>query len=290
MTFKKQNVLTLLVFLIGSIGVSQISHPKASPFSKVEQEIGLSKVTVEYSRPAVRGRKIFGESGLVPYGRIWRVGANESTKFTVDTEIDVSGNTLTKGTYALYAFPEEKEWEIVFHTNTNHWGDGRKKYNPEEDAFRISIKPQLTKEFQENFLISFDSVSHNSLNMIWLWENTRLSIPITVDTHSQMLEEIKRQLRENPTAQTYYEAARYLQEQEKDYAVALGYLNTAIEKGGDTYYFHRVKSLVEAALGDYASAIKSAQKSLKISKELEKDEFVRMNEKNIVLWKEKLKK
>ncbi len=288
MTFKKQNVLTFLVFLIGAIGVSQISHPKASPFSKVEQEIGLSKITVEYSRPAVRGRKIFGE--LVPYGRIWRVGANESTKFSTDTDIEVLGNRLTKGTYALYAFPQKGKWEIVFHNNISHWGDGRKKYNPEEDAFRISIKPQMTKEFQENFLIGFDSISHNSLNMIWLWENTRLSIPIAVDTHSQMLEEIKKQLRENPTAQTYYESARYLQEQEKDYVVALGYLNTAIEKGGDTYYFHRVKSLVEAALGDYASTIKSAERSLKISKELEKDEFVRMNKKNIVLWKEKLKK
>ncbi|MGI9552676.1 MAG: DUF2911 domain-containing protein, partial [Aurantibacter sp.] len=234
----------------------------------------------------VRGRKIFGD--LVPFGRIWRVGANESTKFTVDSDVQIMGNELPKGTYALYAFPEKDEWEIVFHKNTSHWGDGRKAYNSDEDAFRISLEPESSAAFQENFLITFDSITHNSSNMIWLWENTKISIPLVVDTHTQMMYGILKQIKDNPTAQTYYVAARYLQEQEKDYPLALNYLEKAIELGGDTYYFHRVKSLVEAALGDYRSAIKSAEKSLELSKKEEKDEFVRMNEKNIVLWKEKL--
>ena len=137
MKSKMQYVLCMALFLGASSGFSQIAHPKASPFSKVEQEVGLSKITVEYSRPAVKGRTIFAGDGLVPYGRIWRVGANESTKFSVDTDVEVMGNKLPEGTYALYAFPNEKEWEIVFHTNTKHWGDGRKDYNPEEDAFAL---------------------------------------------------------------------------------------------------------------------------------------------------------
>lgn len=294
MTFNKQNALALSVFLFCTVGFSQINHPKASPFSRVEQEVGLSKIMVEYSRPAVRGRKILGEladgqAGLVPYGRIWRVGANESTKFTVDSDVQIMGNDLPKGTYALYAFPQKKEWEIVFHKNTSHWGDGRKDYDPEEDVFRVKVKPEVSKEFQENFLITFDSVTHNSSNMIWQWENTKISIPIIVDTHTQMMYEILKQIKDNPTAQTYYEAARYLQEQGKEYRMALDFLQKAIEIGGDTYYFHRVKSLVEAALGDYTSAIRSAEKSLKIAEELEKDEFVRMNKKNIRVWLGKLK-
>jgi len=207
---------------------------------------------------------------------------------TVDNEVEVLGNKLPKGTYALYAFPEEKEWEIVFHKNTTHWGDGRKDYKAEEDAFRVKVIPQLREEFQENFLISFDSITHDGANMLWHWANTKVSIPINFDGHGKMKEQIAKKLSKNPTAQTYYEAARYLQEQQLDYPIALQYLNKALEIGGDTYYFHRVKSLVEAALGDYASAIESAEKSLKISEELEKDEFVRMNEKNITLWKEKL--
>lgn len=280
----------LIVFLLvfGINGYAQINHPKASPFAVVEQEVGLSKISVKYSRPATNGREIFG--GLVPYGRIWRVGANESTKITVDTDMTVMGNTLPKGTYALYAFPEASEWQIVFHKNISHWGDGRKDYDLKEDLFRVNVKPQKNLHHQENFLIAFDSITHNSTNMTLTWANTQIVIPFTVDTHAQMEIEIAKQIAENPKAQTYYEAARYLQEQEKDYELALKYLNKALELGGDTYYFHRVKSLVEAALGDYVSAVKSAEKSLEISKSLEKDEFVRMNEKNIKAWNQLLKK
>ena len=271
----------LLLFSFNTL-FSQITHPKASPFSQVEQEIGLSKISIQYSRPAARGRQIFG--GIVPFGRIWRVGANESTKIKVDTDMMVLGNVLPKGSYALYAFPQQEAWEIAFHTNIEHWGDGRKNYNSEEDLFRITVKPQKITYHQENFLIAFDEITHDAANLNLIWADTRVTIPFRVDTHAQMELEIAKQLKENPTAQTYYEAARYLQEQGKDFKRALNYLNTALELGGDTYYFHRVKSLVEAELGDYKAAISSAEKSLKIASELEKDEFVRMNTANIKKW------
>ncbi|UJH67999.1 DUF2911 domain-containing protein [Allomuricauda sp. SCSIO 65647] len=285
--------LSLLFTLSCWLCHSQISHPKASPFSVVEQEVGLSKIRVEYSRPAVRGRHVFGpqkdgQKGLVPYGRIWRVGANESTKITAEANMEVMGNKLPKGVYALYAFPDEKEWQIVFHTNTGHWGDGRKNYNLDEDLFRITAIPQEIPYHQENFLMAFDNITHTSANLNLIWANTKVTIPFSVDTDAQMEAEIAKQIKENPTALTYYEAARYLQEQGKDFERALQYLEKALEIGGDTYYFHRVKSLVEAALGDYGAAIESAQISLKIASELEKDEFVRMNEKNIKKWKAKL--
>ena len=279
----------IVVLSFGVPVVSQIQHPKASPFAVVEQEVGLSKISVEYSRPAVRGRHVFGpqadgQKGLVPYGRIWRVGANESTKISVDTDMQVLGNALPKGTYALYAFPEKNEWEIVFHTNTTHWGDGRKNYTPDEDLFRVTVIPQALPYHQENFLMAFDSITHNSANLNLIWASTRVTIPFQVDTEAQMETEIALKLKENPTAQTYYEAARYLQEQQKDPERAMGYVNKALELGGDTYYFHRVKSLIEADMGNYSAAIASAQKSLTIASELGKDEFVRMNEKNIIRW------
>lgn len=277
----------LLLVLITTQTMAQLAHPKASPASEIKQEVGLSSITVHYSRPAVRGRSIFGD--LVPYGRIWRVGANESTKITVDTDMEVMGKSLPKGTYALYAFPEAITWEVAFHNNLTHWGDGRKNYRPEEDLFRISVQPNKIANHQENFLITFDSITHNSVQMKLVWANTQVVIPFKVDTHAQMEKEISKKLKESPTAQTYYEAARYLQEQNKDPRKAMGYLNKALELGGDTYYFHRVKSLVEAELGDYRSAITSAKKSLKIAEKLEKDEFVRMNQKNIAAWKKILK-
>lgn len=286
---RQQVSFIVFLLLVSGFVHGQITHPKASPFSIIEQEVGLSKIRIEYSRPSVRGRHVFGpqkdgQKGLVPYGRIWRVGANESTKISVDTEMEVAGNRLPKGTYALYAFPQQEVWEIAFHGNTDHWGDGRNNYNPKEDVFRITVKPQTVSYHQESFLMAFDSITHSSVNLNLTWASTTISIPFSVDTDAQMEAEIVKQLKENPTAQTYYEAARYLQEQGKDYERALDYLNTALDLGGDTYYFHRVKSLVQAELGDFIGAIASAKKSLKIATELEKDEFVRMNEKNIKKW------
>ncbi len=281
--------IVLYIFvLIGTFALNgQIKHPKASPFSEISQEVGLSKIEIQYSRPATRGRVIFGD--LVPYGRIWRVGANASTKITFDTDVRIMGKNLPKGTYALYAFPEEDYWTVVFHTNTKHWGDGRKAYNAKEDALRIRVLPEKIKTLQENFLISFDAITHNSATMLWLWEYTKIKIPMTVDTDAQMRKEIMKQLEDEPTAQSYYEAARYFQEQGTDNALALEYLNKALEIGGDTYYFHRVKSLVQASLNRYAEAIASAEKSLELAAKEEKDEFVRMNQKNIKKWKKLLK-
>lgn len=276
--------LLLVLLFFAPLLSAQIGHPKASPYSQITQHVGLTEITINYSRPAAKGRKIYGD--LVPYGRIWRVGANASTKISLDTDILVKGNKLPKGTYALYAFPQENSWEIVFHKNTSHWGDGRNAYNPEEDELRFTVIPETIAYTQENFLITFDAIDHNSTIMQWIWENTIINIPIKVPTDDLMMAQIKKQLREAPTAQTYYEAARYLQEQDKDYKTALGYLEKAILLGGDTYYYYRIKSLVEAKIGAYEAALKSAQRSLDLAKAEGKDEFVRMNEKNILVWKQ----
>ncbi|NNF19137.1 MAG: DUF2911 domain-containing protein [Flavobacteriaceae bacterium] len=267
-------------------GLAQLEHPKASPLAVIEQNFGLSSITINYSRPAVRGRKIFG--GLVPYDRIWRVGANESTKFSCDSDLEVMGHTVPAGTYAIYAFPRKEQWEIVFHKNTGHWGDGRDNYKPEEDLFRVKLPVEKTSELQENLLITFDQISHNGLQMQLHWEYSRVRIPINTDTHGRMLRQIDSALAGNPTAQTYYEAGRYLQEQQTDYRTALQYLESAIEMGGDTYYFHRVKSLLQAALGKYGQAIISAERSMELAAAEGKDEFVRMNRANIASW-EKLR-
>lgn len=276
------------VFFFSAVVVAQLEHPKASPAAQVVQEVGFATIGIQYSRPAARGRKIFGD--LVPYGRIWRVGANGSTKITVDTAIDVLGNSLPPGTYALYAFPEADEWEIVFHKNTTHWGDGRQKYDPDEDAFRVTVRPRAAQAYQENFLIAFDSMSHNSVDLIWHWAKTKISIPLKVDTHSIMEAQIQSKLSQDPTAQTYYEAARYYIEQDIKHATAREFLAKALVLGGDTYYFHRVKSLAEAKLGNFKAAIASAEKSLQLAQAQGKDEFVRLNQKNIDLWNKKLKK
>ncbi|WP_420845127.1 DUF2911 domain-containing protein [Maribacter litopenaei] len=248
---------------------------------------------MEYSRPAARGRKIFGfqadgQPALVPYGRIWRVGANESTKITFDTDVKVNGQSLPKGQYALYVFPYSEYWDLVFHMNITHWGDGRNNYDPKEDVLRVRIRPITTLVFQENLLISFDEIGHDSVKMVIQWARTKADVLITFDTYEIMRTKIERTLKENPTAQTYYEVARYYQEEGIHLAEAISYLEKALEKGGETYYFYRVKSLVEGDLGYYDAAIQSANKSLKLAAMEDKDEFVRLNQKSIKTWEDKL--
>lgn len=269
---------------------AQINYPKASPFTTIVQEFGLSKITVEYSRPSAKGRLLFGEqvngkSALVPYGRIWRVGANESTKITFLSDVLIDGQDLQKGSYALYAFPEQDEWQVVFHNNTTYWGDGRLDYNFQDDALRIKVIPLKTLEFQENFLISFDEITHDEINMIWKWGNTKVSIPIHIDTELIMQAQIEEKLLNSPTAQTYYEIARYYQEQGVYEVKALGYIDMALNLGGNTYYFHRVRSLLLADLEKYSDAIKAAEISSKLASKENKDEFVRLNANNIKDWK-----
>lgn len=286
--------VALILFISWATATSaQLNHPKASPFARIEQQVGLTKIRVEYSRPSTKGRVIFGNDpnglpGVVPYGRIWRVGANESTKITFDTDVRITDTVIPKGVYALYAFPFEKQWEIVFHKNTSHWGDGRTAYDSAEDALRLTVAPSKVLAFKENFMIWFDGLTHDKVNMVWQWAHTQIKVPITVDTRQAMARQIQEKLNDSPTAQTYYEIARYYQEQGIKPIVALEYVNKALALGGDTYYFHRVKSLAEAEIGDYRSAVASAEKSLALAQEEGKDEFVRMNQKNIDLWKRKL--
>jgi hypothetical protein len=263
-------------------GYSQLPHPKVSPFQQTEQHIGLSSVKVRYSRPAVRGRQVYGD--LVPYGRIWRVGANESTKITLSDTMQVGPHKVPSGTYALYAFPSENSWEVVFHRDTTHWGDGRDAYRASDDLFRYRVVPEPWSEPQENFVITFDNITHNGMDMLWIWDRTCIRIPISTDTRSTMIRVIGQALQTNPAAQTYYEAARYLQEEGLEYVTALEYIDRALELGGDTYYYYRVKSLILAGLGSYPEAVVAASRSKSLAAKEGKDEFVRMNQKNIELW------
>lgn len=286
--------LFVLIFHGAITTWSQIVHPKASPFSTIEQELGLSKISVSYSRPAARGREIFGiqadgQPALVPYDRIWRVGANESTKITFDTDVKVNGKYLSKGQYALYAFPYKDHWDLVFHKNVTHWGDGRNNYNPAEDALRLKIQPKTIMYFQENLQISFDEITHDSVKMVIHWARTKADVLFTFDTQEIMRAAIEKSLKGEPSAQTYYEVARYYQEEGIHLAKALSYLEKALEKGGETYYLYRVKSLVEGDLGRNKKAIQSAKKSMKLADREGKDEFVRLNQKSIKTWEAELK-
>lgn len=281
--YTKRLFSILVVIILPQFLSAQIQMPRISPASELKQVIGLTHINISYSRPGKRGRQIMGE--IIPYERIWRVGANESTKFRISEDILVNGERLKAGTYALYAFPHKQEWEIVFHRDTTHWGDGRDQYDPKNDELRVKGEFNLIDYEVENFRIDWQDLSHNSAKMVWQWDNFEVICFIEVNTDEQVMADIARQIKENPTRDTYYQSARYLQEQGKNQVDALNYLDKAEIIGGPTYYIYRIRALVLAQLERYKEAIQAAEES-KVLADLEgKDEFVRLNENSIEDWK-----
>lgn len=277
-----------LIFVIttmlksGAALFSQINHPLISPPCTLQQTVGLTNIQIAYHQPGVRGRTIFGS--LVPFDRIWRVGANESTKISFSDSVYIQGQLLPKGTYALYAIPQPQSWTIIFHSNLSHWGDGRDQYRPEEDALRITAIPDTQFYHSENLKIYFENISFEKSNLVIHWENTKVSIPISFPIHSKMLQEIAYQVKNNPNADTYYQSGRYLKEAGLLPQVARNYLMKANDLSPNKYYIHRVWAEVEGQLKNYEKAIELAKISAQLAAQEGKDEFVRMNERSIQYW------
>ena len=238
----------LLLFCAAGTAQAQIKTPQPSPMSKVTQEVGLMKVEVEYSRPSSKGRKVFGD--LVPFGELWRTGANASTKVTFGDDVRVAGNPVAKGTYALYSIPGEKEWTIVIYRNTTFWGTPGKEYKEEDVAAQFNVPVLSQREMVESFTISFNNLRNNGCDMELSWKYTKIVVPITVDTDAKVLADIKSQL-DGPSANTFYGAARYYFEEKKDMNQALDWVSKAIEKGGEKFWILRLKAQILAELGRF---------------------------------------
>ncbi|MBV6442988.1 MAG: DUF2911 domain-containing protein [Haliscomenobacteraceae bacterium CHB4] len=282
---KKLFYLTALLLLVAyAPALAQIKTPAPSPVCKVNQEVGLIKVDLEYSRPSAKGRKIFGE--LVPFGEMWRTGANAATKVTFSDDASVGGGKLPKGTYALYTIPGEKEWSVIFYKNTNFWGTPGKDYKEEDVAARVTVPAQSLRDAVETLTMNFNNLRNNGADLEISWEYTKVVVPITVDTDSKVMADIKATL-DGPSAGAYYAAARYYYEEKKDMAQALAWVDKSLEKGGEKFWIVRQKALIQAELGRYKDAIATAEKSTELAKADGNSDYPRMNDKSIAEWKKK---
>ncbi|MBL7804546.1 MAG: DUF2911 domain-containing protein [Saprospiraceae bacterium] len=265
---------------------AQIKTPAPSPVSKSSQEIGLTKVEIEYSRPSAKGRKIFGD--LVPFGEMWRTGANASSKVTFGDDVKVAGQDLKAGSYALYTIPGEKEWTIIFYKNTTFWGVPEPKDYKEEDvAAKVVVPATMMGDMVETLTIDLNNLRNNSASLEIRWERTRVSIPLVFDVDSRVMADIKTQM-EGPSANTYYSAARYYYEEKKDMKQALEWVNMSLSKGGDKFWILRLKANIQAELGMYKDAIATAERSTALAKAEGNADYPRMNEKSIAEWKKKM--
>ena len=261
---------------------AQISTPQASPAAKVEQTVGMTKVTVAYSRPAMRGRKIFAENGLVPFGKVWRTGANANTIITFDKAVSVGGQELPAGEYALFTRPGESEWEVYFYTDTDNWGTPR-EWDDSKVAAKTKVKSMRSSEAMENFTILFDELTNNGGTLYMGWENTLVAVPIEVGTDKEAVASIERVLA-GPTANDYYSAATYYHESGKDLKQAYEWIQKANEMREGAYWMLRRQSLIEADLDMKEAALATAKKSLDSAQTAGNEDYVRLNKESIKEW------
>ncbi len=265
-------VLFLTLLMSGSI-MAQITTPAPSPLCKIEQKVGLSTVSIEYSRPSVRNRKIFGD--LVPYGKVWRTGANMATKFTISDDITVEGKKLPKGSYSLYTVPGEEEWDIIFYNEVNISGVPKVMDQAKETA-RIKVKAELLTYTTETFLIDINSVNQDNASMNIMWENTIVPIHLQFDVDSRVMKNIDKVLA-GPSSDDYYQAARYYFDSGKDLTQAVGWIQKANQMDAK-FWKLRVESMILAKLGRKSEAIEAAMKSKTMAAAEGNEEYVRMNE------------
>ncbi len=278
----KKNFLSLLFIGALSFGYAQVKAPQSSPSATVKQTVGLSEVTVEYSRPSAKERKIFGD--LVPMNQLWRTGANGSTDITFGSQLIFGETKVSAGKYALYTIPGMKEWEVILYKDTEQWGAPQELKN-ELIAARARVKPENNPKFVETFEIGFQDLRNDKANLTISWENTLVKVPLIIDSKSQVLESITKTLgSKEAKGSDYHQAATYFFETGLDKKKALEYAKKANQLQPDVFYMLKLQSEIEAANGMKKEALATAKRSMELAKKAGNADYVKMNADNIAKW------
>ncbi len=266
-----------IVILFASIALNAMAQgvktPAPSPSQTIKQDFGLANVEVNYSRPATKGRKIFGD--IVPFGKIWRTGANSPTKITFGEDVKIAGKELKAGSYQVMTIPGQDSWEVLFNKGTN----GVFNYHPEEDVLKVTVASQAVSSPIANFTIQFANISANKMEIVMGWEKTTISIPVEVDVDSKVMSAIDKAM--NVDSKPYFEAASYYFETGRDLNKALEWVNKATASNPTAYWQFHLKAKIQAKLGDKAGAKATALKSIELAKAGKNDDYVALNEKLI---------
>lgn len=277
----KKILLVAIVFAINLSAKAQIQVPAPSPSAKLEQIVGLTKVTIDYSRPAMRGRKIFGD--LVPFGKLWRTGANKRNKITFDKPVTIGGSEVKAGSYTFFTIPNANQWEVIFYTEHDNFG-APAKLDESKVVARLTTKAQKMPMDIQSFTITIDDVTNTSASIGLLWENTYVAIPFTVQTDKSVMASIDKNLN-GPSSRDYFVAATYFYNQGKDINQAKKWIDKALKlQKSPRFWELRQQSLIYYKAGDKKGAIRLAKQSLAASKKEGNNDYVRMNEKSIAEW------
>ena len=260
---------------------AQIKTPRLSPSAKIEQKVGLTDVEISYYRPGKRDRKVFGE--LVPFGEVWRTGANENTKISFSDAVIFGADTLAKGEYSIFTIPNEKEWEVIFYKTTDNWGTPD-EWKEELIVLKVVANLSPLKDEVETFTISIDNVTTKSAILSFSWDQTKASVKFDVPT-DQKVEKSIEEVMSGPSANDYYNAADYLLTEKKDLDKALDWISKAVElRGEEAFWMTYKKALIQAELGDYKGAIESAKLSMKAAEAANYQSYIDRNQAAIDKW------
>ena len=280
----KKIIFALAVFISQFVADAQIKTPQASPRAIVTQMVGLTEVELNYSRPGAKGRPVFGN--LVPFGKLWRTGANENTTISFSDDVIIDGKTLKKGKYALYTVPRIESWDIIFYTTTDNWGLPE-QFNEANVALKTTVKEEALSKPVESLTINISGLDTSSAYLEIFWENSFVSLKFEVPTQKTAMASIEKVLN-GPSANDYYSAANFLFQTNTDIAKSLVYVNKSLELSKDKpFWFLRLKSLIQAKQGDKSGAIETAKLSLEAAEEAKNQDYVKMNRDSIAEWSKK---
>lgn len=262
----KKIIILSAVFCYSYI-TAQIKTPQPSPTTTIVQKIGISNVIIDYSRPGVKKREIFG--GLVPFNKIWRTGANKATKITFEENCIFGGAKVKKGSYSLFTIPGEEEWTVLLNRETELWGAG--DYNEENEVLRIAVEPEETKDFTESFTIDFGNFKSFSAILSIKWANTLINVEIESMSAKKVQNEFLELLTKGPSANDYYNGAKFFADNTSEYEMALEWIDVAIKKRPEAFWMMYHKARILNKLGKNKEAVLTAEETISMASEAKDD-------------------
>ncbi|SFE05639.1 DUF2911 domain-containing protein [Flavobacterium phragmitis] len=277
----KKLLIAFALILAPLASEAQVKTPQASPKGYIKQTVGLTDVEVTYSRPGARGRAVFGN--LVPFGKLWRTGANENTIINFGDDVVIDGKTLKKGKYAIYTVPRIESWDIIFYLSTDNWGLPE-NWNENYVILKTTVKEDALPTPVETFTIGINSLDPNFGYLEMAWENSHVALKFEVPTAKIATASIDKALA-GPTWNDYFAASQYLFQANGNIETARTYVDKALDMSSEKpYYVSRLKSLIQAKQGDKKGAIETAKASLAAAEAANNADYVKLNKDSIAEW------
>ena len=270
-----------LLLLVNMHTEAQVKFPPGSPNQTIKQEFGLGTIEVTYSRPGAKGRRVFGD--LVPYGKLWRTGANAATKLFFSDPVEIIGRKIDSGTYVLYTIPNEEFWEVIINKGIKN--EGTEGYKESEDIVRFKVDPIKTKTKTELFTIQFANIKPESCEIHLAWEKRVVVIPIVISVKEKIRAQIDAAMLTDK--KPYWQAAQFYKEYDLNLNKALENVIKATDTNPKAYWMFLYKAKIQEELGDIKAAISSSKISLDLSTEAKNEYYIKMNEKLLKELKKK---